>query len=266
MTNRMSVVFDGFRALKQNFTAYDLFALTVVAMLSGHMVAYFYPATEYPELLWLRIFDRAMLPVFLVSVGFNAGRRIGMPLLAGAVLTTALGFFLYGVVRIYVLGTIIIVKLILEPLMTVLLRNRDLFWGASFLFAFFVYYSKILCEFGTVALIFAMAGWINFNRASVPRSIVTPRLYFIFSGVVYFIFISLDDELPFTLLQRAIFVALLGIVLWLLLEFRSLLMNSLKNRPKNLSGKIRQFLGHKSFEIYVIQHVFFFVLYAYIYG
>ncbi len=261
-----NIVFGFPKYLRQNLTAYDLFALTVVAMVLGHLIAYFYPHKLYPELSWFRLFDKALLPVFLVSVGFNAGRRIGVGLLAGALITSLLAFFLFGVVRVYVLGTIIIVKIILEPLMNFLLRNRVVFWSANLVLALVSYYSQVLFEFGTLALIFGIAGWINVNRAVIPRSIVTPRVYYIFAALLYYIFTYISGDPPFSFFQNIFFAGLLSLILWLLLDFRVLLMNSVKRKPKHLSGKIRHFLGHKSFEIYVIQHVFFFVLLAYTYG
>lgn len=230
-------------------------------MLLGHTIAYFFPHALYPDLTWFRLIDRALLPVFLVSVGFNSGRRIGIVLLSGAVVTSLAGFLVYGVVRIYVLGTIIIVKCLLEPLMRILLQSREIFWFANLFFAVISYHSQILCEFGTAALILGIAGWLNVNRSVIPRYVVTPELYFVFSGVVYFHFAQTDPDLPFTLLQSLVFAVLLSLVMWLLLGFRLLLMNSIQRKRKSLVQKASHFVGHKSFEIYVIQHVFFFLSY-----
>lgn len=246
------------RQLYKNFTAYHLFAITIIAMVFGHAVAFLHGNNP----IFLRIPDRILLPVFLISVGFNSGFKPGKVLWTGAVIVSFLGFFLFGVVRLYIPGVILILMFILEPFMRFLVRDKFLFWGVSLFLALLMYHSQYYFEFGTMAVIFAMAGWLNVNRADVSWDVVKPWQYFIFTYLTYMIFVRI--ELPFSLSQSLFFALALAFVMVMLLDFRTLLLNSFKCKPKSYLDRFFHYIGHRSMLIYFIQQIFFFISFYYL--
>ncbi len=227
-------------------------------MIFGHTIVYVF--NDEPRVA--RIPDMALLPVFLVTIGFNAGYKTSWSLWLGAIATTICSFFYFGVIRAYVLGTIIAIRYILEPMMEILIRNKYLFWAANVVFIILAIPSDIFFQFGTMALILAMAGWINVNKSIVPKEIVNPRDYFVFASCVYLVFMSYKEDLSWVLVLMLI--PCLAVIMWLLFNFKALLLNSIKKKPKNHQGKLWRYIGHKSLEIYVIQHIAFFT-YVYFY-
>lgn len=242
--------------IKQDITAYDLFALTVSVMLLGHLIAFF-----YKSYVWLNIPDRTLLPVFLISIGYNSGHKISKLMWFGALITSLSGFFLFKVVHIYILGTMIGIKLILDKLLSWLITSKKLFWTANFLFATLSTLTHALFEFGTIAVIMATAGWLNKNKHIVPEDIIKPKEYFIFSYITYMVFVNFTSALSTQ--QLCVLAVGAAFIMWLLYDFKKLLLNSIRRKPKDIIEKFCHFLGHKSLEIYIIQHLIFFHLVFY---
>jgi len=109
--------------IKNNLTAYQLFAITVVGMIIGHLAFYF-----FPDHSWLRVHDRILVPVFLVSVGYNAGHKLSELLIIGALLVTGLHYLVFGDIFVTVLGTIVLVRYLIEPLAEHIFKSKEVFW------------------------------------------------------------------------------------------------------------------------------------------
>lgn len=236
--------------MKRNLTAYDLFALTVVVMIAGHIGYYFMPDEN-----WARVPDRILVPVFLVSIGYNAGRKTTDNLWKYAAFMAALHGFLYHEFFLNIIGTIIIIRPFLDPLVKFLLKSRTMLWSASLVMTAVSPLITPYIEYGTLAVVLAMAGWINKNRSEVPENIVKPYQYFIFAYLSHLYFAQM--LYGFTPLLFSLVAIGAGIVFCLLYDFRELLMNSIKRRPKDLIEKICSFIGRKGLEIYVLHVILF---------
>jgi hypothetical protein len=233
--------------------SYDLFALTVAVMVMGHVPYYF--MSDVPDTSWYRLADRIMVPVFLVSVGYNAGHRLSRFLWGGAFILTALNWILTREIYLDVLGTIILVRLIVNPLMEWALRSRNRFMGLNAALLLLFPVTNAVIEYGTLGLIMAMAGWINRNRGEIPPDIVKPSDYFlgawaVFTGCIWFTF-------QFSPAQAAIVAAGSAWTMHALYNFRQLLLNTLAAPPRDPLEKFCSFLGHKSLEIYVAHCLLF---------
>lgn len=200
-----------------------------------------------------------MLPVFLISVGFNSAKRPSKVLWGGAVGISLYCYWLFDVKRLFAPAMILITQMILEPVMNFLVVSRMRLWSAAALLMIVCYRSQIFLEFGTMILIFGMAGWINVNRAIISKDVVKPWEFFVFSYIAYSIFVRY--ELSFDWTQAVVFQAALAVVMWLMLDFRRLLLNSIRRKPKDALEKLSYFLGHKSMVIYIIQQPVFLGLY-----
>ncbi|MBK6895364.1 MAG: hypothetical protein KA099_07105 [Alphaproteobacteria bacterium] len=251
----VNTFFAPLQALKKNMTAYDLLALNVAIMIFGHTCYYF-----INDIMWLRIPDRSLVCIWLIPVGYNLGRRPGKTMWFGAALLTASNYILFEKIDVNFLWTIMLVRVLTEPLITQLLKNKTLFWGVNILFLILSPITNVFFEYGTLAFIMAMAAWVRKNEAFIENKFIKPSEYFIFALFAHLIFTHVVFQ--FSYLET--FLTSLGsaVTFWLLYDMRTLLLNSLRRRPKDVIEKFCYFLGHKSLEIYIV-HVFAFQLIYY---
>lgn len=249
----MSVI--GVKLLKdvyRNFTSYDLFAVVVVSMVVGHVFYYFVPDQN-----WLRIVDRILVPVFLVTVGYNTSHKFGWMVWAGAFIVAWTHYVGTGIIFINVLGTFIFVRAFMRPFLDLLLKSSTKFWAWNIIFVLVSPVVNLVLEYGTLAISMAVAGWINRNREEV-KEIVNPKHFFVFITLGYLYF----TEAVFMFSQTELAIVAIGsiIVMTLLYDFRTLLLNAVHRRPKDKIEKFVSFVGRKSLEIYVIHVVVFNVM------
>lgn len=235
-------------AIKKELTAYDLFAITVVIMIFGHLSLYFLPGYT-----WTRLPDRIFISVFLLPIGYNAGRQSGWILWSGAIILCLSDYFLMNALYINTLGTIIAIRYFIEPLMTWLIENAERFWGVMFGLAFLGPLTNIFFEYGSVAVIFSAAGWLMKNRSLADEKKISLPLFFAFTFAAHII--NAMFLFPFSPIQWIILSMGLAVLFYILYDFKVLLLNALRKRPKTFFRKIRYFIGHKSLEIYVIHLV-----------
>ncbi len=243
------------RALKKDMTAYDLVALNVAVMIFGHLCYFF-----INDMMWLRIPDRSLVCIWLIPVGYNLGHRPGKTFWFGAILLTASNYLLFEKIDINFLWTIMLVRWLTEPLITRILKNKILFWSVNIAFVILSPISNAFFEYGTLAFIMAMAAWVRKNEALIENKFIKPSEYFIFALFAHLTFTHVVFQ--FSFLET--FLTGLGsaVTFWLLYDMRTLLLNSLRRRPKDIIEKFSYFMGHKSLEIY-IAHVFAFQLIYY---
>jgi hypothetical protein len=231
----------------------DLFALTIAIMIGGHM-AYFFSDGN----LWLRIFDRITIPVLLISVGYNLSHKITWPIYGGFVLIFLGSLFVPYGSPINILGVFMFIKLFLHPLIMFLSRSKILFWGAYSVMAFIAPFTDIVFEYGSVAVVLATAGWIIRNQDDI-RHITTPSHFMIFAFFSHLWFTQVLFQ--FSEIQLLCIALGSGFVMFLLLDYRTLILNSLKRKPRDIIEKTCAILAHKSLEIYVWHVVLFMLIY-----
>lgn len=236
-----------------NLTSYDLVAMTVAAMVLGHLVFFF----EWTEDPWWRVPDRILLPIFFLPVGYNIGRRFDMSLLYWGLLLAALR---YGLLHSYfpgmyfvplgILISILTVRLILPAVMDFALKSEERF--AATLFAICItsdYTHAWISDYWPLVMLLAMAGWMARARDELPAFISVKMMFlFVFGFYVFFVQRATPTPLePFT-------VAVIGnaYVFWLLYNYKDRLRAAIRRRPKDIIEKACSFLGHRSLEIYAI--------------
>lgn len=241
------------KSLTKNLTSYDLFAITVLIMIFGHAIFYFYPEDNY-----LRIPDRIFVPVFLISIGYNAGRKPGNLIIFGAIAMTYTNFIITGEIHGDILLTIVLTKYLVPHIAKIVTTSKTHFWAVFLILFTLIPLSQHVTDYGTIAIIMALAGWINKNRSAMPEEIISPSNYFILAfGSFLF---SVHHIYKFNVLEMLFIGFFTSFIFLILYDFKILLLNAIKRRPKDPIEKLCSFLGHKSLEIYMVHMLIFQVI------
>ena len=249
--------------IESSLTSYDLFAAAIISVLWSHTAIMF--SLDFHN-GWAHVIDRMLLPVFIVSVGYNA-RPLDKGLLACAAAILCWRWFLFhgiwphmSFVPMTILVNFALSRAALEPLMDFAVKSKIHFWGVNAALVLLIPWThSYITEYGTLCLLLMMAGWLARNRAEIPEGLVSPREYFFFVFVIY---IAVNQALfVFTLPQLAIAALGTGYVFTLLYNFRPFILNGLKRRPKDAVEKLCAFLGHKSLLIYTAHTFIFYALF-----
>ena len=245
-------LFRSLLPVKGGMRAYDLFALTVTLMIVGHADAYLANNEA-----WWHVPDRIVIPVFLVSIGYNSGRKHSRLLWIGAILMTCSNWILKRWIRLDILAMIILLRFIIGPVMNWAMKSRLRFLVLNLALLLLYPLTNRYGEYGSLGLIMAIAGWLNKNQSEIADNMPKPREYFIFSYLALLGWTAWDFRFNFSILQVLLIAAGMAWVMYLLYNFRQLLLNSVAARPKDVIEKICSFMGHKSLEIYVIHALVF---------
>jgi hypothetical protein len=254
-----------FSRLENSITAYDLFAAGVVAMGIGRLAK-----TFGIDSLALELPLRILLPVFMIPVGYNVGRRVDWRIVACAasIIFTRWLFFNHwyypplGNVPLTFLVMIIIARAVIEPLMAFALRGKIHFWAVSITLAALVpWLHHHFVEYGSLGLLLAMCGWLARNRGQETAKIVDVREYFV---LVLAYYLAINQSIyQFTIPSFLIVAAGAGYVFYLCYNFKSLLLNSLRRRPADIVSKTCHYVGRNSLELYTLFVLVSYVLFYY---
>jgi hypothetical protein len=249
---KLATFFRPLLPIENGVRAYDLFALTVIFMIIGHADSYLGGNN-----IWWRVPDRIVIPVFLISIGYNSAQKTNRILLVGAIVMTFSNWLLKGWIRLDILAMIILLRYIIDPVMEWALKSKARFYGLNLLLLASYPLTNPYGEYGTLSLLMAMAGWINRNRSEVPPDIIKPYQHFIFSYICLLACTAIDPTFRLSVMQFFVIAAGMAWVMYLLYNFRQLLLNSIAARPKDRIEKLCSFIGHKSLEIYMINSLAF---------
>ena len=249
--------------IEASVTLYDLFAIAVLYMIFGHF------GESFADKLWLRTGDRILVPVFLISIGYNVGRKVDWRLLAGAAIVAFLRWFMYhhwlpalSSFPANVLVTIIAIRFFIDPLMHFALASKWRFWSVTIaMMAFAHLTNEHVALYGTLGVLLAMAGWLARSRNDIPKGIVNVEAYFIF---VFCFYIAFNEwRFGFSALQLSCIVAGTALVFRLLYDMRKILSHSLRRKPDDLITKICRFVGRNSLEIYTLHMIVYYGIFYY---
>lgn len=225
-------------------TAYELFAIAIIAMLVDHVGLYF-----GADNLWLRVF-RMFALIWFLPIGYNSGRGVGVWLWTGMLILVAANWQIgMNLLPISALGTIIAIKLTINPLMEYALRSKTVFWLVNLGLLALYPVSDMLTEYGTLALLIAMAGWLLRNKGKLPPGIVDVKEYFVLVTVIYIFEMQVGFHFsPPQFIFMAVTTAMTAVVMF---NFKQLILNSLSRKKRDPIEAICRFIGHKTLEIYV---------------
>lgn len=228
-------------------TSYDaLKAFAVIIMIIDHIGGYF-----FHDALWYRAIGRIGFPIWFFLVGYSQGRGISRPLTIGAGLLIA-GDIVFGrsLFPLNALVTIACIRLTIDKIMQFALKTKTVFWVTSVMMVLLFIPTGAFIEYGTLAFLLAMFGWIMRRRHEeqvqriVPLEIFTIFCLFAFVGMMMIL-------QPFTQLQIVFMWLGTLAVIAALYCFQSRHWPVPRNIAGKLGAKAVQLLGRYTLEIYV---------------
>lgn len=233
-------------------TSYDLLkALAVVLMLVDHVGYYF-----YPDELWLRVIGRFCVPVWLFLVGYARTRELDPRFLIGGLMLVATGFVAgMPVFPLNILFTILALRLVMDFVAERMVTRdggRHL-WPLAVLAALITLPTMLFVEYGTLAILLMLCGWMVRNRDSMADD-NRIRPFFVFTVMAFAVTQSL--QFGFSGPQFAALAVGTLAVFAVLSLFRPVEYPRLTRVLGPGAGVVR-LLGRRTLEIYVLHLILF---------
>ncbi len=244
------------KILPKDLTSYDLLkALALVIMVIDHFGAFFMPHD-----VWFRAIGRTGFPIWFFLIGYSNSRRVPVNMLIGGTLVTA-AFVVGGMylLPVNVLFALALTRLCVDAVMRLALRNYIWFWLVLVVVIIAVLPSRIVLEYGTLGLLFAMYGYLRRHKTEV---MIDASAMFLFVVTVAFVFI-ISQTASLNIYEGAPYACMaLGTlaVCGLLYIFQPQSCPALTRWSGPLAPVLR-FMGRWTLEIYVV-HVLLFLAVA----
>lgn len=235
-----------------NITTYDLVkTLAIVLTVLDHIGFFFYPEND-----WFRVVGRACLPIWCFLIGYASTRDTGKEIWIWATILLVSNFLFGGnIFPLNMLFAFIAIRLVLDRMASVMFRNWEVMLYAFTALALLIIPTMMAFEYGTSALLMALAGYAVRHRDELPISLNTQRLY-IGASVAAFALVQLIF-FPFDSLQAKTCAFLIGASALMMYFFKPLQFPAASNRLPAVVTDAIQFTGRYTMEIYVIHLVIF---------
>lgn len=241
------------KPLPQSLTSYDfLKCAALLLMVIDHVGYYFFP----DDLAW-RAVGRFSAPIWLFLVGYAQSRDLSPKLWVGMIVLVVANYVVgQAILPVNILGTIILCRLALDPVMAAIKRKPDAIYPLAALLFFTTFITFPAFEYGTSALLIVMAGYIARNRDDMGW---TENRLLQFAGIAAlgYGFYQAVLFFSFDFVTRGLVIfGILGVML-ALAYFRPKTYPALTEKlPASLAGLIR-LGGRRTLEFYVLHLLLF---------
>ncbi|TAL28945.1 MAG: hypothetical protein EPN97_13895 [Alphaproteobacteria bacterium] len=236
----------------KELTALDLIkGLSMFVMMTDHVGYYF-----FPQDLWFRSFGRIDFPVWFFLPGYSRSRAFekswlvgGLILLAGNILA---GFSLLPVNAIF---TIMLIRFSVDRIALYMISDRIRFWVAAVLMAALFPVTRLFFEYGSLALIIGVFGWLCRNKGERPDGDRLARQFGVFSWLAFSIlqqYMFRFDVPQFLLMSLGT-----GMYFVILYFYRPKTFPQAASVAAGIPAAIVRFLGRYTLEIYVFHLLLF---------
>ncbi|PJB72685.1 MAG: hypothetical protein CO093_02460 [Alphaproteobacteria bacterium CG_4_9_14_3_um_filter_47_13] len=243
------------KTLPQGITSYDLLkTFAVVFMIIDHTGFFFYLEDN-----WWRVAGRLCVPVWFFLIGYARSRDTGSRLWIGATVLIC-GNMIAGLhlLPLNILFTMILIRLLLNPLMERSLRDVQTFWGINALLFFLIIPTSMISEYGTLGIIMAMFGWLIRHQNELKNGQTLRNHYFAFAALTFIA----TSYLTFGFNQNQGILLAIGtfIVMRTLFLFQPMTFTGLSEKLPHPFVKLLHFTGRYTLEIYVLHLLLFYTI------
>ncbi len=236
--------------LTKDITSYDLLkTFAVIFMLIDHTGHYFFEGDD-----WWRVAGRMCVPVWFFLIGYARSRDLGLRLWGGAALLVLVsGITGENMLPVNILGTMLVVRLVIDQIMLRSQVHEQALWQVSVFLFLLSFPTSYLFEYGTLAVIMAMFGWLVRHQYEYPQGVRQTHYYFFFSYAA-FVFLQV---IAFGFHGNEVIVLAGGIlaIMFLLMFFRPVTFAGTGNGVKGVLLAPIRFMGRWTLEIYVVHLV-----------
>lgn len=243
-----------FIPLPKDLTSYDVVkTFAVIIMVIDHIGFYF-----FPDDLWWRAIGRIGFPVWFFLVGHASGRDLPPKLIWCVIILTLANFFAgMPVFALNALVTIALIRVLIDPVMDFALKSEKHLWLMSAGLLVLTVPTSMVADYGTMALITAMFGYLVRHKERVNDDALIMR-FMIFALVT---FVVLQQLIFGFSTQQFIFVAVgtAAVRMWLY-YFKAETYPKLTTLATPPGKLFMRFCGSRTLEIYVVHLLAFKVL------
>lgn len=177
------------RKLPAGLTSYDLLkSLALILMFVDH-VGYFF----FPDESWFRVIGRLSVPVWFFLIGYANAREVQSVIWIGAIVV-ALSAIVSGeyLLPMNILVSLALARLWIDRIVAGALQSYESFAGMFFLLFFLSFPSMFLFEYGTMAFMFTVIGFLrrhkeglNINRLALFGFVAIASIFYtVVSGLL----------------------------------------------------------------------------------
>ncbi len=234
-------------------TSYDFLKTAAIVLMVIDHIGYFF----YPEDLWWRAVGRMSAPIWFFLIGYAKSRDLSPRMWIAAGVLIAWNFVTgFSQLPLSIIATMIVMRLILDPLMSAIARNPSSLYPIVAVFFVIAFPSSIILEYGAAAMLIVMAGYMTRNRESLPWDKSQYATYCMVAAASYMLY-QVQVFFPFNTPQKILAGAEIIGVMLLLMNFRPFSYPELTAKMPRLVAGFFRLCGRRSLEIYVLHLIAF---------
>lgn len=229
--------------------------IAVIIMVIDHVGLYFFDGND-----WFRAIGRIGMPVWFFMVGYALSRDLPNRLLIGALILAVADLLLYQkVFALSALITIITLRLIINPVMDYITRSRYLFWISAILLVLFAIPTAMVMEYGSMALLFAIAGYLVRHKGKVLElTFINDRHFYGYMVFIFFAFCVIQNaNFAFSDMQFIVMALFTAIMMIVLVTMTPMTFPQFREPA---AKKFLQYCGRHTLDIYVAHLLVFKVI------
>lgn len=229
--------------------------LAVIVMIIDHVGLYFFQNED-----WFRTIGRIGMPVWFFMIGYASTRALPNRLLIGAFILAAVDFLLFQkLFAMNALVTIMLLRLSIDHVMNFITQSRYLFYLIVVLLVLLSIPTSVIVEYGTMALLFAIAGYMVRHKDKIHElTFVTEKDFYGFMSLIFLGFCVIQNgQFGLSEAQLFVMVVLTALTMVSLITMKPLTFPDFK---EPMVKKIVQYCGRNTLDIYVVHLVIFKVI------
>ncbi len=243
------------KPLPKSLTSYDLLKTLAIVLTVVDHVGHFF----FPEEMWFRVLGRLCLPIWFFLIGYADTTKIPNSFWIGGTLLvmTSLISGQY-LLPLNILFTMALLRVYRAGVVRHSLWSPEALRGMFLILFFLSFPSAILIEYGSMAMLFVLVGYIARHREEVFERIEKKHvLIYMFATFAAF-YLTMGAAMPsLSVVQAVSLMAGLFVIAVILWHFKPIEFTKANDVMALSFIRMFQFFGRKTLEIYVAHLILF---------